>query len=83
MSYSHSLDYNFVFLIENFKRVAVPGNRTGDLINTATIIEPADVNDENQTNNSSIDTNNQNSQADLALTKIDNPDPVIAGEDTT
>jgi uncharacterized repeat protein (TIGR01451 family)/gliding motility-associated-like protein len=60
--------------------VNVPSTLTGDLVNTASISPPAGLVDGNLSNNSSSDTNTQTNQADLRITKVGSPDPVVAGE---
>src|SRR5205823_4697500 len=56
---------------------------TGTLSNTANATVPAGQVDSNPANNSDTDTDSIVSQADLAVTKGDNPDPVRAGMNLT
>ena len=51
--------------------MAVPANRTGDLVNTATVTAPAGITDPTPGNNSATDTDTQASSADLTVTKTD------------
>jgi uncharacterized repeat protein (TIGR01451 family) len=63
--------------------VAVPVNYTGSLVNTATITAPAGVTDPNLANNSATDTDTQNSQTDLAVTKSVNNNTPKVGDNVT
>jgi uncharacterized repeat protein (TIGR01451 family) len=53
---------------------------TGTLSNTATVAAPAGVTDPSPANNAATDTDTLAASADLAISKIDTPDPVVAGE---
>jgi len=63
--------------------VAVPGNYSGDLVNTAAITVPFGITDPDPDNNSATDTDTQLSQVDLAVSKSDSPDPVVIGNTLT
>lgn len=53
---------------------------TGLLVNTATVdSEPGTLAELNSANNTSTDTDTLTPQADLSITKLDNPDPVTVG----
>ena len=56
---------------------------TGSLTNTATVTPPAGVTDPNPNNNQATATTTVNRVADLAISKSDNPDPVVAGNQLT
>jgi uncharacterized repeat protein (TIGR01451 family) len=56
---------------------------TGSLSNTATVAAPAGVTDPNPANNSATDTDTLVASANLAISKIDTPDPVLAGQNVT
>ncbi len=56
---------------------------TGTLTNTATVTAPGGVTDSTPGNNSATDTDTLTPRADLAVTKTDSPDPVIAGNNVT
>jgi uncharacterized repeat protein (TIGR01451 family) len=64
-----SSNYNIV--------LAVPAGSTGSISNTATVA--SDTSDPNPSNNTSTATTGINSNADMSITKTDNPDPVAAG----
>jgi uncharacterized repeat protein (TIGR01451 family) len=53
---------------------------TGSLVNTATVSAPAGVTDPTPANNTATDTDTLGASADLAITKIATPDPVVAGQ---
>ncbi len=58
--------------------VAVPQSYTGNLVNTATIAAPAGVTDPNLANNTAADTDTQNSQTDLTISKsVDESTPRV------
>ncbi|HTX91046.1 MAG TPA: SdrD B-like domain-containing protein, partial [Anaerolineales bacterium] len=50
----------------------IQSSATGDLVNTATIAPASGITDTNSANNSASDTDTQNSQTDLGITKTDN-----------
>ena len=54
---------------------------TGKLENTAVITQPKGSGDDNNDNNSSTDTDDLTPRTDLAITKIGDTDPVVAGND--
>jgi uncharacterized repeat protein (TIGR01451 family) len=56
---------------------------TGTLTNTATIASAAGVTDPNPGNNSATDTDTLTASADLSITSVDTPDPVVAGQNVT
>ncbi|GAB4184804.1 MAG: hypothetical protein Tsb002_08100 [Wenzhouxiangellaceae bacterium] len=60
---------------------AVPAGATGSIDNTATVTSPTP--DPTPGNNTSTTTTTINSDADLSITKTDNIDPVIAGNELT
>src|SRR5262249_56633707 len=55
---------------------------TGTITNTVHVEPPADVTDNNPDNNTASDTDTI-INADLGITKSDNPDPVVAGTNLT
>ncbi len=61
----------------------ISASATGTLVNTATVTAPGTVSDPTPGNNSATDTDTLTPQADLAVTKTDAPDPVIAGNNVT
>ncbi|MCY2989815.1 MAG: hypothetical protein NTY19_18375 [Planctomycetota bacterium] len=61
----------------------VLSSATGNLINTGTVTPPPAVTDPNLTNNTATHTDTLTPQADLAVTKTDAPDPVLAGAQIT
>ncbi len=61
----------------------VASSATGDLTNTVTITAPAGITDPTPGNNSASDTDTQNSQADLSITKSDGVTVAVAGESVT
>jgi uncharacterized repeat protein (TIGR01451 family) len=60
----------------------IAANKTGNLVNTATVTAPATVTDPTPGNNSATDTDTQAS-ADLSVTKTDNTTTYTAGGTTT
>ncbi|MCS5491194.1 DUF7507 domain-containing protein, partial [Algoriphagus limi] len=48
----------------------IPSNYTGDLVNTASVSSPTGISDSNTGNNNATDTDTQNSQVDLEITKV-------------
>jgi uncharacterized repeat protein (TIGR01451 family) len=60
----------------------VPSGTTGELVNTATVSPPPGVTDPVPGNNSDSDANPSGPQADLAITKTDGVDSVVAGTST-
>ncbi len=56
---------------------------TGTLSNTATVTAPAGVTDPVPANNSATDTDTLGGSADLSVTIVDTPDPVLDGQDIT
>jgi uncharacterized repeat protein (TIGR01451 family) len=62
---------------------AVAASATGTVANTATVSAPAGVTDPNGGNNSAIDSDTVDAQADLAVSLSDTPDPVTAGNSVT
>jgi uncharacterized repeat protein (TIGR01451 family) len=56
---------------------------TGTLSNTATVTAPGGVTDPTPGNNSATDTDTLAASADLSVTKVDTPDPVVAGTNLT
>jgi uncharacterized repeat protein (TIGR01451 family) len=56
---------------------------TVSVSNTATVTAPGGVIDPNPGNNSATDTDTLTASADLLVTKIDSPDPVVVGTDLT
>ncbi len=61
----------------------VSASATGTLSNTATVTAPAGVTDPTPGNNSATDSDTLAPQADLSVTKVDTPDPVVAGNNIT
>ncbi|HEX3530703.1 MAG TPA: ExeM/NucH family extracellular endonuclease, partial [Thermoanaerobaculia bacterium] len=61
----------------------VSASATGTLSNTATVAAPAGVTDPTPGNNSATDSDTLSPQADLSVTKVDTPDPVVAGNNIT
>lgn len=61
----------------------VASSATGTLANTATITAPGTFTDTNPGNNSATDTDTLTPQADLAVSKTDSADPVVAGTSLT
>jgi len=55
----------------------VPAGTTGALTNTGTVSPPVGVTDPVPGNNSATDTNPTGAVADLAITKVGNPDPYV------
>ncbi|NWG00533.1 MAG: IPTL-CTERM sorting domain-containing protein, partial [Thermoanaerobaculaceae bacterium] len=51
--------------------VTIPSSATGSLVNTVTVAAPAGVTETNSGNNTATDTDSQNPEADLAITKTD------------
>lgn len=51
--------------------LSIPSGFTGNLVNTATVAAPAGVTDPTPANNSMTDTDTQNSEADLIISKSD------------
>ncbi len=63
--------------------LAVPAGFSGSLANTATVTAPAGTTDPTPGNNSATDTDTQNSQTDLAITKTVNTPAPNVGSDVT
>ncbi len=63
--------------------MSTPSNRTGDLVNIASIAVPAGVTDPTPANNTATDTDTQNSVADLVITKTDGVSTYTPGTVTT
>ncbi len=63
--------------------VTIPANFTGDLVNTATITPPAGTTDPVPGNNTATDTDTNNPQADLVVTKTDGSPTFVPGTTTT
>jgi uncharacterized repeat protein (TIGR01451 family) len=61
----------------------ISASATGTLSNTATVTAPGGVTDPTPGNNSATDTDTLAAQADISVTKVDSPDPVVAGTDLT
>jgi len=61
----------------------ISASATGTLSNTATVAAPGGVTDPTPGNNSATDTDALGTAADLAITKVDTPDPVPAGGSLT
>src|SRR5207237_1242006 len=61
----------------------ISASATGTLSNTATVTAPAGVTDPTPGNNSATDADTLAASADLAITKVDTPDPVVAGNNIT
>jgi uncharacterized repeat protein (TIGR01451 family) len=57
----------------------VPAGSSGSISNTATVAASNSTTDPNANNNSVTQVTTINSNADLAITKTDSPDPVAAG----
>src|SRR5262249_56337472 len=64
-------------------RATINPSALGSLNNTATITAPTGVTDSSPGNNSATDMDALTPQADLALSKVDTPDPVTAGNNIT
>jgi uncharacterized repeat protein (TIGR01451 family)/CSLREA domain-containing protein len=56
---------------------------TGTLTNTATVSAPGGVTDPTPGNNFSTDSDTLTTSSDLSVTKVDTPDPVLAGNNLT
>jgi uncharacterized repeat protein (TIGR01451 family) len=56
---------------------------TGTLTNTAVVTAPGGVTDPTPGNNSATDSDTLAPQADLSITKVDTPDPVLDGQNVT
>ena len=64
--------------------VNVDSTATGSVVNTATVSSlGADTNPADNSSTSTVAVNAPAGQADLAITKADGPDPVVAGSDIT
>ncbi|MBI4762444.1 MAG: sortase [Chloroflexota bacterium] len=63
--------------------VVIPSSATGDLVNTANIEPPAGVTDTNSGNNTASDTDTQNSQAAISVTKDDGVTEYVPGNTLT
>jgi uncharacterized repeat protein (TIGR01451 family) len=61
----------------------VSASATGTLSNTATVAAPAGVTDPTPGNDSATDADTIAASADLAVTKVDTPDPVLPGGNIT
>jgi uncharacterized repeat protein (TIGR01451 family) len=61
----------------------ISASATVTLTNTATVTAPAGVTDPTPGNNSATDSDTLSPQADLSVTKVDTPDPVVAGHNIT
>jgi LPXTG-site transpeptidase (sortase) family protein len=59
--------------------VTIPSSATGNLINTVTVTPPTGVTDPNSGNNTASDTDTQNSQAAISVTKDDNVTEYVPG----
>ncbi len=56
---------------------------SGTLLNSATVTPPAGITDPDQTNNTDSDSDGIEREANLSITKVDDVDPVLAGETLT
>jgi len=63
--------------------VVIPSSATGDLVNTASVAPPSGVTDPNPGNDSDTDTDAQNSQAAISVTKDDGVTQYVPGSTLT